>query len=376
MESAEIGFFYYVVSFLAVLTPLIFVHEMGHFLVARYFGFKIDVFSIGFGREIFGWYDKHGTRWKVGWLPLGGYVKFFGDANAASTPSEAVQSMSAEERDVSFYHKPLAQRTAVIVAGPAINFLFAIIIFAGLFATYGQRATTPLIQGIAEGSGAEAAGLLSGDLVRSIGDENIDTFEDIITVMQFARGEVLDVTVDRGGQLLVLSVQPYNDPDEDRFGNRYDHWRLGITGQIEIQDRNIFEAFYYATDYTLDMTAAMLKGIGQMIIGVRSLDELGGPMRIAQFSGEQASQGFLSFISFMAIISINLGLVNLFPIPMLDGGHLLFYGMEAVRGKPVSVRMQEAGYLIGLTLVLSLMVFVTWNDLSAFRVFESLNGLL
>lgn len=376
MEVAQIGFASYVISFLVLLTVLVFIHEWGHFAVARFFGVRVRVFSIGFGPEIFGWYDKKGTRWKISWIPLGGYVMFFGDSNVASSPDSAVQEMSAEDRAVSFHHQSLAKKAAIIVAGPLINFAFAILIYAGLFMAFGQAFSTPIIESVLEQSAADVGGLEKGDLIVAIDEESIDRFEDVSTAINMRPGETLIFTVLRNEEEHQLSVTPRKEVQEDRFGHEYDRWLVGITGRVEIARwYNPVRALYQATLHTAKMTRLMLTGVGQVILGVRSVKELGGPLKIAQMAGEQASLGWESYIWLMAIISINLGLVNLFPIPMLDGGHLMFYGMEAIRGKPVSMKVQEFGYLVGMTLVLGLMVLLTWNDLNSFNVLESISRL-
>lgn len=375
MDTEGLSFLTYFLSFIVLLTPLVFVHEMGHFLVARLFKVKIDVFSIGFGREIFGWYDKHGTRWKISWVPLGGYVKFFGDASAASNPSEQIEEMSKAERAGSFHHKPLWQRALVILAGPLTNFVFAALIYASFNMIYGHAYSTPTVAGVAEDSGAAEAGLVPDDLITTINGNRISTFEDVVSVMQLNQGEPLALTIERGGEQMLITVQPKNDPLTDRFGNIYPRWRIGISGTIEVVERGPLSALYHGAVSTYDKSVLLLKGVSQMIMGLRPLKDMGGPLRIAELAGQVLNQGMPAFFSLMALISINLGLVNLFPIPMLDGGHLMFYGMEAARGKPVSLRVQEAGYLVGMSLVLTLMVFVTWNDLKAFKIIESISGL-
>lgn len=376
MEVTEIGMISYVASFLLLLTVLVFVHEWGHFMVARMLGVRVRTFSIGFGPEIFGWYDKKGTRWKISWIPLGGYVMFFGDAGVSSNPDSAVQSMSAEDRAVSFHHQSLPTKAAIIVAGPLINFAFAILVFAGLFMTFGQSFSTPVVSSVAEDSGAAEAGLMADDLILSINGQAVDRFEDLFPIINMNMGATMSVVVRREGEQIVLPVTPRRHELKDRFGGTHEVWRMGITsGKVKVVERNPASALYHAALFTGTMTRQMLTGIGQIILGLRSVKDLGGPLKIAQMAGQQASMGWYSFIWFMAIISINLGLVNLFPIPMLDGGHLVFYGMEAVRGKPASHRVQEFSLIVGMTLVLGLMVFLTLNDLNSFNVLESIYRL-
>lgn len=377
MEVAEIGFVSYVASFLVLLTVLVFIHEWGHFMVARLLGVRVRTFSIGFGPEIIGWYDKKGTRWKISWIPLGGYVMFFGDAGVASNPDSTVETMSEEDKAVSFHHQSLPKKAAIIAAGPLINFAFAILVFAGLFMFYGQQFSTPVIASVVEETAAAEAGLRQGDLIVSIDDESISRFEEVSAAINMRPGQTLTFAIVRDEQELQLAVTPRKSLEEDRFGNQYVSWRIGITGKVEIARWwNPVTALRQATLHTADLTHMMLTGIGQIILGVRSVDELGGPFKIAQYSGQQASLGLVSFIAFMALISINLGLVNLFPIPMLDGGHLMFYAMEAIRGKPVSLKVQEFSMIVGMTLVIGLMIFLTWNDLNSFKVMESINRLL
>jgi regulator of sigma E protease len=372
MELATPGFIYTLVMFLVLLSVLVFVHEWGHFAVARRFGVKVDIFSIGFGPELFGWHDKHGTRWKISWIPLGGYVKFFGDAGASSNPDDDVlDGMSEADKAQSFHHKPLAQKAAIVAAGPLINFAFAIVVFAGLYMALGEPYSSTEITVVAEGSGAYEAGLIAGDRIIAVNGDAISRFDELQIIVGLNTGEELLMTILRGEETLILPVVPQRQLLEDRFGNQFEMYRIGVSsGPIEIAELGVFESVIRATTRTAELTQMMLITTGQIISGVRSLDEMGGPIRIAQFSGQRASLGIISFISFMALISINLGLVNLFPIPMLDGGHLMFYGLEAIKGKPVSARVQEMSFVIGMTLVLGLMVLLTWNDLNSFEVWD------
>lgn len=367
----------YVIPFLVVLTVLIFVHELGHFWVARRCGVKVEVFSIGFGREIFGWNDRHGTRWKVSWLPLGGYVKMFGDADAASTPSGEVATMSAEERAVSFFHKPLGQRSAIVAAGPAANFLLAIALLAGMFAFVGQPFTPALVGGVVEGSAAERAGVRPGDRIVTIDGAKIERFEDIQRIVQLNLDRPLSLGVLRDGREIDLPIVPVIVEEKDRSGNTIRLARLGIRGQgMEFRRHGPGEAVWRAVQETWNQTAGTLKALGQMVAGSRGTEELGGPIRIAKMSGEVAQGGIGSLLLFMAVLSINLGLINLFPIPMLDGGHLVLYAAEAVRGRPLPPRAVEYGFRIGFALVISLMVFATWNDLVQTGVVRFLVGLV
>ncbi len=371
------GAWTYVVPFLVVLTVLVFVHELGHYWVARRNGVRVETFSIGFGPELFGWNDRAGTRWKFSAIPLGGYVKFFGDADAASTPGAEIKEMTAEERAVSFHHKRLGQRAAIVFAGPAANFLFAIVLFAALFAFIGQPYTPALIGGVMPDSAAERAGIMAGDRVVSINGETINRFEDIQRIIQLNLDQPLTMIVQRDGRDVSLAARPAVIEETDRFGNKIRLARLGIRGGgVEFVRRGPGEAVWQAVAETYTQTAGTLKALGQMIGGQRSSDELGGPLRIAQMSGEVAQGGFGSLLAFLALLSINLGLINLFPVPLLDGGHLLFYGFEALRGRPLGPQAQEYGFRIGMVLVFSLMIFATWNDLVHLRVVQFLVGLV
>jgi regulator of sigma E protease len=367
----------YLIPFLVVLSVLVFVHELGHFWVARRCGVKVEVFSIGFGREIFGWNDRHGTRWKVSWLPLGGYVKMFGDSDVASAPSAEAAEMSPEDRSRSFFHKTLGQRAAIVIAGPAANFLLAIVLLAGMFAFVGQPFTPPEVGGVLPGSAAELAGIQAGDRIAAIDGSRIERFEDIQRIVQLNLDRRLAMTVERGGTTVELDVAPVVIEETDRSGNVVRVARLGIRGQgMAFKKHNPAEAVWRAAQETWNQTAGTLKALGQMIGGSRGTEELGGPIRIAKMSGEVAQGGIGSLLLFMAVLSINLGLINLFPIPMLDGGHLVLYAAEAVRGRPLPPRAVEYGFRIGFALVISLMVFATWNDLVHTGVVRFLVGLV
>ena len=377
MASFSGSFGYFVFWFLVVLTVLVFVHELGHYVVARWNGVKVETFSIGFGPELFGWNNRAGTRWKISAIPLGGYVKMFGDADPASMPSADVHEMTPEERAVAFHHKRLGQRAAIVAAGPLANFLFAIVALAGLFATLGQPFTPPQVGTVQEGSAAEASGIKPGDTIVSIDGQKIERFEDVQRLVRLDPGQALGVIVHRGDQDVTLSVTPKMSEVTDRFGNKHQYGLLGIVGQgVQYVRYNPISAVGRALGETSDIVVGTLQAVWQMIIGARSTDELGGPLRIAQMSGEVAQYGFSAILPFMAVLSINLGLINLFPIPVLDGGHLLFYAAEAVRGRPLGQRAQEYGFRFGLALVLTLMVFATWNDLVHLHIVEFLKALV
>ncbi len=357
----------YAIPFLFVLTVLVFVHELGHYLVARWNGVRVEIFSIGFGPELFGWTDKAQTRWKVSAIPLGGYVKMFGDVNAASMPDSAIAEMSAEERAVAFPTKRLGQRAWIVAAGPIANFLFAIVLFAGLYVFVGQPFTPPVVGTVQEDSAAAAAGLMDGDIFVRIDGETIERFEDIQRIVRTAAGRPLEVVVLRDGEPVSLTATPRLETFTDNFGNEHEIGLLGIQGGApEFVKRDPATSIWLASKETLSLIGSIFEAVGQIIVGTRKAEELGGPLRIAEISGQAAEMGILAVVQFMAVISINLGLINLFPIPVLDGGHLLFYVFEAVRGRPLGERAQEYGFRIGLALVLGLMVFVTWNDLIHF----------
>ena len=362
-----------IVPFLVVLTILVFVHEMGHYLIARRNGVKVETFSIGFGPELFGWHDRAGTRWKLSAIPLGGYVKMYGDADAASAPSDTLDQMSAAERSVSFHHKRLGQRAAIIAAGPAANFLFTIIVYSILFMTVGRGVTPPGVGQVMPDSAAAAAGIEPGDLITNIDGRTVTSFEDIVQVVLLNTGTPIDLVIQRDGAERKLSVTPQMVDQKDRFGNHHRLGQLGIraTTQAVFTQLNPASAVWEAGRQTWLAITTTLDGVGQMITGARTAEDLGGPLKIAKMSGEVAQGGIIPLINFMALLSVNLGLINLFPIPVLDGGHLLFYAAEALLGRPLGQRAQEYGFRIGLALVLTLMVFATWNDLVQFGLFGS-----
>jgi regulator of sigma E protease len=368
----------YIVPFLVILTVLVFVHEFGHYLIARWNGVRVEVFSIGFGPEVFGWWDRAGTRWKFSTIPLGGYVKMFGDSDASSgRPAPGLARLAQAERDVSFHYKRLGQRSAIVAAGPAANFLFAIVVLAILFMTYGQPFTPAEVGQVQPDSAAERAGIQPGDTILSINGRTVQRFEDVQQTVRLNPGVPMAIVVRRDGRELALDVTPARTELTDRFGNHYQIGLLGIARSgMEYVKRDPATALLQAGTETWDLSAATLKAIWQIVIGTRATDELGGPLRIAQMSGEVAQGGVVAVLWFMAVLSINLGLINLFPVPVLDGGHLLFYAAEAVRGKPLGQRAQEYGFRIGLALVLTLMVFATWNDLVHLRIVEFVKGLV
>ncbi len=355
----------YIWPFLAVITPVVFFHELGHYLVARANRVSVEVFSIGFGPELFGINDRHGTRWKFSLLPLGGYVKFAGDANAASTtPNESVEEMSPEEAARCFHNKSVGQRSAVAVAGPVANFILAIVIFAVLFATVGQQFTPAIVGAVLEDSAAEEAGLQAGDEFIKINEQEITRFEDIQATVLMNLGETLDIVVLRDGSEVALQAAPRMIAAQDTFGNRTERPQLGISVPgVAFTKHDPGTAIWQAVKQTVYVITASGKAVGQMIVGSRSTDDLGGPIRIAVMSSQVAAGGIAGLAFFLAVISISLGLINLVPIPVLDGGHLLFNFFEALLGRPLKPQIQNIGQTVGLVLIIALMVWVTGKDI-------------
>jgi regulator of sigma E protease len=359
----------YLLPFLFVLTVVVFIHELGHFLVARWCGVAVKVFSIGFGPEIFGFYDRHGTRWRVSWIPLGGYVKFIDDENVASAAGrKAFEALPEEERKRSFQGKSLAQRAAIVAAGPIANFVLAIIIFAAIFSIFGERITAAKVDAVAPGSVAERAGFEPGDRIVSIDGSEIGSFSDMQRIVATSPDRELHFVVDRGGANVELTATPERKEITDRFGNTMRIGLLGIQRSASPDDWTLERhdpatALVMGVKESYFVVSRSLAYLYDVVTGREDADQLGGPLRIAQVSGQVATAGFVALLNLAAIISVSIGLINLFPIPMLDGGHLLFYGIEAIRGRPLSESTQEIGFRIGLAFVLMLMIFATWNDL-------------
>jgi len=363
------GLIGYVVPFLFVLTIVVFFHELGHFLMARLCGIKVLVFSVGFGPEIAGFNDRYGTRWKISAVPLGGYVKFFGDDNAASVPDQtAAARMTDAERKDSFMFQPVGSRAAVVAAGPIANFVLAIAIFAAIFMTVGKQTTSARVDTVQPASAAEAAGFKPGDLVTAINGEKIENFSDMQRIVSISAGETLSIDVDRGGAPINLKATPQLKELKDNFGNVHRLGVLGISrsmspGDIKTEKAGPLRAVVMGaqeTWFVVDRTLAYISGV---FMGREAADQLGGPIRIAQVSGQVATAGFTALIHLTAVLSVSIGLLNLFPIPLLDGGHLLFYAIETIRGRPLSERAQEVGFRIGLAIVVMLMIFATFNDI-------------
>lgn len=369
------SFLSYALPFLAVLTVIVFFHELGHFLVARWCGVRVETFSVGFGPELFGRTDREGTRWKFSLIPLGGYVRFFGDDNPASVPdTEKIDHMTPEERAQSFHEQPLGARAAVVAAGPFANFILAIVIFALMFSIVGRQITTAKVDAIQPGSAAEAAGFQTGDVITSIDGSPIDSFSDMQRIVSMSADTELTIVVERNGEQVTLTAVPERKEITDRFGNTHRIGLLGISrslagGDVELVRYDPATAVWMGVHETYFVIARTLGYLGEVVTGRQDAGQLGGPLRIAQVSGQVATVSLAALINLAAVLSVSIGLINLFPIPMLDGGHLLFYAIEAVRGEPLSDKMQEFGFRLGLAIVLALMVFATWNDLVHLNVF-------
>jgi len=359
----------YLIPFLFVLTIVVFFHELGHFLVARWRGIRVLVFSVGFGPELIGFNDRRGTRWKLSAVPLGGYVKFLGDDSAASTPDhDALQQMSAEDKRGSFFYKPVGSRAAVVAAGPIANFVLAIVIFAGIFMLYGKQISSARVDAVTPGSAAAEAGFQPGDLVLSIDGVAIESFSDMQRIVSINAGQALRIEVDRGGVRQTLTATPALKEIKDSFGNVHRLGVLGISRSPAPQDVRTervgpLKALAMGAGETWFVIERTLSYLGGVVAGREAADQLGGPIRIAQVSGQVATAGIVALLHLAAVLSVSIGLLNLFPIPLLDGGHLLFYAIEAIRGRPLSDRAQEMGFRIGLALVLMLMIFATFNDI-------------
>ncbi|HWI85625.1 MAG TPA: RIP metalloprotease RseP [Sphingomonas sp.] len=366
-----------VAGFLAVIGPLVFIHEMGHYLAGRAFGVKADMFSIGMGRELFGWTDRRGTRWKISALPIGGYVKFAGDMGPASEPDPAWLALPAEERARTFQGKPVWQRFLIVAAGPITNFLLAIAVYAGFYAAYGVPQTPTVIAAVIPGSAAQKGGILPGDRILEIDGRRMAKFEDIQLMLLIRPHQHLPVVVERGGRVLKFDIFTGTVSEIDESGNKTDRGMLGVApAEIVFAPGGPLQIMQASVSAVRDRVRMIIDVVGQIAGGERSAKELGGPLRIAQFSGERVSLGLLPFIDFMALISINLGFINLLPIPLLDGGHLFFYLIEGVRRRPLPAQAQEWAFRSGLALLLGFMLFVTVNDLGSFGLWRKLAGLI
>jgi regulator of sigma E protease len=361
----------YIVSFVVVLSAIVYVHELGHYWVARWCNIKIDVFSIGFGHELFGWYNRHGTRWRISAIPLGGYVKFFGDESVTSRAQQTLAMMTPEERQVSFHHKPLPQRIVVALAGPAANFMFAIAVYALLFMLAGQPYTPPVVAEVISGSAADEAGIMVGDRIVKVDGQAIARFEELRGYVVVRSDTPVTITVRRQEHEIDLTIVPRRTEIETGFGGTQRVGQIGIrSAGIEFQRHGPLTAVVEAVKETQAVVTQTLFYLGRVIGGQESSEQLAGPLGIAKISGDIAKVSLAALVSLMATLSVAIGLVNLFPIPMLDGGHLLFYAIEAVRGRPLGAQAQEYGFRIGLAVVISLFLLATWNDLNRLRVVD------
>ena len=370
MTPTNPGLLVTILSFILVIGPLVFVHEMGHYLAGRWFGVKAETFSIGFGREIAGWTDKRGTRWKIGWLPLGGYVKFKGEMmpGASNEQGEA----AAGDRHDRFDFKPPWQRFLIVAAGPFTNFVFAILAFIALFATTGLPTTPPVIGQVIAGGAAERAGLRADDRIVAIEGGRIDTFAQLADTVRLRPDQELDLLVERAGATFEVAVTPTRSMERGQSLGT-----LGVMSRPMVWEKaGPVEVVGAAFRQTGDVVQSMVVYLKQIVTGARDASEMGGPLKIAELSGEQVSAGWLNFILFAALISINLGFINLLPVPLLDGGYLVLYAIEAARRRPVSAKVQEVALRAGLAALVALMLFVTANDLASFGLFKALRGLI
>ena len=353
-------------AFLLVLGPLVVFHELGHYLVARLFKVRSDVFSIGFGKELAGWTDRRGTRWKIAALPLGGYVQFAGDMNAASVPDPALANATADELKGTFQAAKLWQRALIVLAGPVANLFLAIAIFWVFAISYGVPVAPPRIGGFSEHSAAQTAGLRVGDTITAIDGAPISSFFEIAERVAIYPGRTVTVEAERDGRRISTPVTLETAVDKDEFGNEIRRGMLGVRATaLEFKPVGPVEAVGVAVDQSIGSVRMMAIGLGQIVSGERPVSEMGGPIKIAKFSGERLAIGWPDFVAFAALISINLAFINLLPIPALDGGHLAFYAAEAIRRRPLGARSQEWAFRTGLAFVLAVMLFVTVNDLVA-----------
>jgi regulator of sigma E protease len=373
----------YILPFIALIVVVVFIHEYGHYYFAKRFGVGVTDFSIGFGKEIFGWNDKSGTRWKVCVIPLGGYVKFFGDRNVYSQADndKIIKEYSKEDQDKLFVLKPLYQRVLIVFGGPLANFLLAILIFFSVYTFAGKDFTSAVINEVQKDSPAMIGGLKDNDIVVSIDGNEVTSIMDVSKYIMMSTDEFINFTVNRYDQDLTFRVKPNIVEGEDNLGNKISKRMVGIklgayNNEVNHVKLGPAKALFYAVNEVYYVSTSSLKYIGSMLTGNGDTSQLGGPIRIAKISGQVAEFGILPFISLMAYISISLGLINLFPIPMLDGGHLMFYGIEKVLGRPLSQKTQEGFFRIGMFLLLSLMFFTTFNDLKDVGFFKFFNNYI
>lgn len=357
-----------IVAFIVAISFLVFFHELGHYLVGRWCGIRILAFSLGFGPEIVGRTDRHGTRWKLCAIPLGGYVRFYGDEDVASRPDfKGLETLPEEERARTLNGAALWKRAATVAAGPIANFLLAIAIFAVIFMVYGRAVSDPVVGEVTPDSPAAAAGVQPGDVMAALDGQPIDTFDAAVRYISVRPGVPVVLTVERNGQAVDLTVVPERVETEDRFGNEMELGRIGVvgtrdSGNFRVERYGPVAAIGQGALQSWRIVVSTYDYIANVFAGRMKADQIGGPVRVATMAGQMASLGIVAFANFAAILSVSVGLFNLLPVPMLDGGHLMFYAIEAVRGRPLSARVQEFAFRIGLFLVLALMVFATWND--------------
>jgi regulator of sigma E protease len=356
-------------AFIFVLTIVVFIHELAHFAVARWCGVKVTAFSICFGREIWGFTDKHGTRWRLGWIPLGGYVKWVDDENAASAGSKDTSQMSDEDRAGSFSHKPLWQKAAIVAAGPLSNFALAIVIFAGMFMWFGIGTLQPKVAEIIKDSAAERAGLQSGDVIRFLDNETIISFDDVKRIVSLGPNRPMKVVVDRGGVPTTLTITPSAIEEADTFGGTLRRGQIGVrpvTTPDAFTHRKVglLEGLSIGTRQTSIIITSTVGYIRDVFAGRQRADQIGGPIQIAQVSSREAKKGVEYLLALIAALSASIGFINLLPIPVLDGGHLMFYAIEGIIRRPLSDGFKEMGFKFGLALLLTLMLFTTVTDVT------------
>ncbi len=366
----------YIIPFVVLILVVVFIHEYGHYYFAKKYGVGVTDFSIGFGKELFGWNDKSGTRWKICWIPLGGYVKFFGDRNVFSQADQEkiVNKYSLEDQKKLFVLKPLYQRTIIVAAGPFANFLLAVAIFLSIYMFVGKDFTPAMINEVQNESPAQVAGLKKNDVILEIDGNKVKSILDVSKLIMMSTSEFIDFKVSRFENELILKVKPNVVDAEDNIGNKVKKRMVGIklspfNNEINHVKLGPAKALYYSLSEVYFVSISSLKYLGSIISGSGDSSQLGGPIRIAKITGQVAEFGFIPFLSMMAYISISLGLINLFPIPLLDGGHLMFYGFEKILGRPLSQKTQEGFFRIGMFLLLFLMFFATFNDLKDLGLF-------
>ena len=368
--------FNFIIPFMILILVVVFIHEYGHYYFAKKYGVGVTDFSIGFGKEIFGWNDKSGTRWKICWIPLGGYVKFFGDRNvfSESEQMEIINKYSEEDKNKLFILKPLYQRSIIVAAGPLANFVLAILIFAMINMFVGKDMTPAVIHEVQEDSPALVAGMKKNDKIISIDNNKVESILEVSTFINTSTSETIEFVIVRNNQEITINVKPNLIDGTDALGNSVKKRMIGIklsylNNEFDKQPLGPSKAFYYSVKEVWFVTTTSIKYLGKIITGSGDSSQLGGPVRIAKITGQVAEHGVVPFLSIMAYISISLGMINLFPIPMLDGGHLMFYFFEKILGKPLSQKTQENFFRIGLFLLFSLMFFVTFNDLKDLGLF-------